>query len=173
MTDESGTPPAGWYDDPAQAGRQRYWDGLAWTTDTRSAPPEMAPPVATGAARGRVPSGGWDFRWLLFEFEGRAHRAHFWGGTAVAWLGAAAITAVSSSVQDSAGGLLSLASLVWGVWTYAAVNAKRWKDRNKSGWMALIILIPLVGFLWVLIECGMLEGTRGPNEYGPDPTASV
>jgi hypothetical protein len=24
-------PPAGWYPDPSQNGRQRYWDGTAWT----------------------------------------------------------------------------------------------------------------------------------------------
>lgn len=26
-----GSPPAGWYRDPAGAGRLRYWDGTAWT----------------------------------------------------------------------------------------------------------------------------------------------
>jgi hypothetical protein len=27
-------PPPGWYPDPGQAGRQRYWDGNVWTEHT-------------------------------------------------------------------------------------------------------------------------------------------
>ena len=44
MADSSGTPEAGWYDDPAQPGRQRYWDGSGWTTETRSGLSDMPPP---------------------------------------------------------------------------------------------------------------------------------
>ena len=33
----------------------------------------------------------------------------------------------------------------------------------------LIALIPWIGVLWVLVECGFLEGTNGPNQYGGDP----
>jgi uncharacterized membrane protein YhaH (DUF805 family) len=32
-------------------------------------------------------------------------------------------------------------------------------------------LIPVLGTLWVLIECGFLRGTRGGNRFGPDPLA--
>ncbi|TGR16409.1 DUF805 domain-containing protein, partial [Mesorhizobium sp. M8A.F.Ca.ET.197.01.1.1] len=49
--------------------------------------------------------------------------------------------------------------------------AKRWHDRNKSGWWTLIGLIPIIGGIWLLIELGILEGTRGANQYGPDPLA--
>ena len=55
------------------------------------------------------------------------------------------------------------------VWTHLAVFVKRWHDRNKSGWWMLINLIPFIGWLWSLIECGFLDGTPGPNTYGPDP----
>jgi len=54
-------------------------------------------------------------------------------------------------------------------WTHLAVFVKRWHDRDKSGWWVLINLIPLVGWLWTLIECGFLDGTPGPNKYGPSP----
>lgn len=37
--------PAGWYADPSKQGRQRYWDGSAWTRQVRSAPPTGAPPA--------------------------------------------------------------------------------------------------------------------------------
>jgi uncharacterized membrane protein YhaH (DUF805 family) len=49
------------------------------------------------------------------------------------------------------------------------VQVKRWHDRDKSGWWVFINLIPCVGGLWTLIECGFLKGTTGPNKYGADP----
>jgi hypothetical protein len=34
--------PAGWYPDPVGGGGQRYWDGIAWSTEfTRAAPPQQ------------------------------------------------------------------------------------------------------------------------------------
>ena len=50
-----------------------------------------------------------------------------------------------------------------------AIGVKRLHDRNKTGWWMLIILLPVIGGLWYLIECGFLKGTTGPNTYGPDP----
>ena len=32
-------PPAGWYDDPVEAGRLRWWDGAQWTADRWPRPP--------------------------------------------------------------------------------------------------------------------------------------
>ena len=52
-----------------------------------------------------------------------------------------------------------------------ALYAKRWHDRDKSGWWSLIGLVPFIGAIWILVELGILEGTRGPNQYGPDPLA--
>lgn len=52
----------GWYADPHDARRLRWWDGTAWTTHTQdlAAPGTPVPPVATAAARLRPPLGeGW------------------------------------------------------------------------------------------------------------------
>lgn len=47
---------------------------------------------------------------------------------------------------------------------------RRLHDVNKSGWMFLIILIPLIGSIWLIVLlCS--EGTRGENKYGADPKA--
>ena len=43
-----------------------------------------------------------------------------------------------------------------------AVAVRRAHDNDKSGWF---ILIPIYGAIIVLF----LEGTRGPNRFGPDP----
>lgn len=36
--------PAGWYDDPANPGAERFWDGTQWTEHTRTPPPPSSPP---------------------------------------------------------------------------------------------------------------------------------
>lgn len=47
----SDTPPAGWYPDPQDGARQRYWDGTAWTEHT-------ADGAGQGAAGGAMSAGG-------------------------------------------------------------------------------------------------------------------
>ena len=65
------------------------------------------------------------------------------------------------------GGLL----LLW--WLFVlipnlAVTVRRLHDQDKSGWMFLLIFIPFVGPL-ILLVFMFLDGTRGPNRFGPDP----
>jgi len=50
-----------------------------------------------------------------------------------------------------------------------AVAAKRFHDRDKSGWWILILFIPIIGFIWYLVELGFLPGMPSPNRFGPDP----
>ena len=57
-------------------------------------------------------------------------------------------------------------ALLWPSW---AVMAKRWHDRNKSGWWTLIFIIPVAGAIWAIVECGFVKGTTGENEYGSEP----
>jgi uncharacterized membrane protein YhaH (DUF805 family) len=49
-----------------------------------------------------------------------------------------------------------------------AVQVRRFHDQDKSGWFILLGFIPYVGSL-VLLVFMCLEGTRGPNRFGPDP----
>ena len=66
-------------------------------------------------------------------------------------------------------GLLVLPFLVMAI----IVQVKRWHDLNKSGWWVLINLVPCIGGLWSLVECGFITGTRGPNQFGPDPLVRI
>jgi uncharacterized membrane protein YhaH (DUF805 family) len=50
-----------------------------------------------------------------------------------------------------------------------AVQVKRWHDRDKSAVWLLMNFLPYVGSLWVLIECGFLRGTDGPNRFDLGP----
>jgi uncharacterized membrane protein YhaH (DUF805 family) len=65
-------------------------------------------------------------------------------------------------------GVLIFVWFVAYIWSGICLNAKRWHDRDYSGWMQLVGIIPLVG-IWVLIENGFLRGTDGPNRFGTDP----
>ncbi len=50
-----------------------------------------------------------------------------------------------------------------------ALTARRLHDTNRTGWLALLHLIPCLGSLilfFFLIEAGHV----GKNEYGPDPS---
>jgi len=58
-------------------------------------------------------------------------------------------------------------------WASLALTVKRWHDRGKSGAWALLGLIPIVGWTWQGIKCGFLEGTLGPNRFGPSPRGIV
>lgn len=110
-----------------------------------------------------------DWGHLLFSFDGRINRARFWLGVAVVyvavWLLAILAVAMSSSFMWMVLGIVSIAT----IWPMLAIQIKRWHDRGKSGWWVLIGFIPLIGGIWVLVECGFLEGTIGNNEYGPNP----
>jgi uncharacterized membrane protein YhaH (DUF805 family) len=62
----------------------------------------------------------------------------------------------------------TILSLVF-LYPILAIYAKRWHDRDKSGWWSLIALVPIIGGIWIFIELGCLRGADGPNQYGPDP----
>lgn len=123
--------------------------------------------------------GGTDMKELLFSAEGRVNRGKFWGvffGIILANFIAITIVLILRMAFGDfgyySGGFLFLlfyiATLVSGI----MVQIKRWHDRGKSGWWVLIGLVPLIGPLWVLIECGFLIGEGDTNQYGPDPLAS-
>jgi uncharacterized membrane protein YhaH (DUF805 family) len=52
-----------------------------------------------------------------------------------------------------------------------AVAVRRLHDQDKSGAYYFVNFIPYVGGLIFLILM-VIEGTPGPNQYGPDPKAA-
>jgi uncharacterized membrane protein YhaH (DUF805 family) len=63
--------------------------------------------------------------------------------------------------------LVALILLIPVTWASFCIAVKRWHDRGRSGWWVVIGLVPLIGNLWGLIECGFLAGTQSGNKYGP------
>ncbi len=115
-----------------------------------------------------------DWKYLLTSFEGRINRAKFWAGVGVLIAISIVLNVVDAilGLQLAEGvGILGAVFAIASIFFALAIYTKRWHDRDKSGWWNLIILVPVIGAIWLIVECGILEGTRGPNRFGPDPLA--
>ncbi len=66
------------------------------------------------------------------------------------------------------GGLLILATAL-PLWMQLSVMIKRWHDRDKRGWWVLIVLVPIIGWWWTVIEPGFIAGYPGRNRFGEGP----
>ncbi|MDJ1006537.1 MAG: DUF805 domain-containing protein [Paracoccaceae bacterium] len=109
------------------------------------------------------------------EISGRAQRAEFWwwvlfilaGNLLFSFVDGALFGTGDGSIRGL-GGLFGLATLLPSI----CVAGRRLHDRDMSAWWLLLWLIPLVGWLIILIICA-LEGTKGANRFGPDPLGDV
>ncbi|HTN40589.1 MAG TPA: DUF805 domain-containing protein [Asticcacaulis sp.] len=121
-----------------------------------------------------------DWKNVLFSAKGRIRRLHYWlwslGISLVFGVGIGAVGGATGAFNNLERGefpplfgLVYLISVVLLTWIGVCLVSKRWHDRNKSGWMYLILFIPIIGGLWTFIECGFMDGTQGPNKYGPSP----
>jgi uncharacterized membrane protein YhaH (DUF805 family) len=109
------------------------------------------------------------------EFNGRARRNEYWMyvlfnilltivGYAIIGIGVAAESMIIGVIGYIVLLIIGLGLLIPSL----AVAVRRLHDTNKSGWMLLLGLVPFVGFIILLIILAT-EGTKGPNNYGPDP----
>jgi uncharacterized membrane protein YhaH (DUF805 family) len=107
------------------------------------------------------------------DFSGRSRRKEYWffalGVFVVAILlsiieGMAGLSGMVAGAYGPLTAIFFLAIIVPAI----AVQVRRFHDQDKSGWWVLIGLVPLIGGLVVLVFM-FLEGTKGPNRFGPDP----
>lgn len=126
--------------------------------------------------------------WMLMpyrryaDFSGRSRRKEYWLFVLFQILVSLVIATVLgrpsyervgiffgfSSALSGPGGvvqnLFGLFSLIPGL----AVAVRRLHDQDRSGWLLLLVLIPLFGwFALMVLMC--LNGTRGANRFGSDP----
>lgn len=112
-----------------------------------------------------------DWKFLFSTFDGRIGRQSFWIGHVVL----IAVSAAVHIVIGAAVGMDEIGRTIAGIITLAllypslAVDVKRLHDRGKSGWWILLLLIPVIGAVWFVIELGCLRGTPGANRFGADP----
>lgn len=113
-----------------------------------------------------------DWQHLLFAFDGRINRAKFWLGLVIVVVVVYGLFGIGLAVDSGIVTTLAVLVAIASIWPSIAIQVKRWHDRDKSGWWWFIGFIPFIGPIWVLVECGFLPGTDGPNNYGDDPLAA-
>ncbi|WP_232666902.1 DUF805 domain-containing protein [Pseudonocardia sp. TRM90224] len=107
------------------------------------------------------------------DFSGRARRQEYWMYIlfyTIFVLALVAVDAVLIYLTDSRWSLIlsmifSLAMLI----PTLAVTVRRLHDTDRSGWWYLISFVPFGSI--VILVFTVMEGTRGANQYGPDPKA--
>lgn len=106
------------------------------------------------------------------EFSGRARRIEYWMFVLFSIIFSIVALLVDNMLGVTFGetnyGFMYLLYQLVVLIPSLAVTVRRLHDTNKSGWLLLIAVIPFVGAIWLLVLTCM-EGTSGPNKYGPDP----
>ncbi len=116
-----------------------------------------------------------------FDFSGRSRRKEYWmfailyialyvvAGILDVQLGFATTTSSSEFGDGTAsasfnmqGGMLTMILQLALLIPSIALAVRRMHDNDKSGWW---ILVPIYN----IIVIWFMEGTRGPNRFGPDP----
>lgn len=100
-------------------------------------------------------------------FSGRARRAEYWYFylvNVIIWFVLGVLSSTVSNVFGMVSNLYVLVVFIPGL----AVNIRRLHDIGKSGWMFLIILIPIIGWIWLLV-LSVMDSQAGDNAYGPNP----
>jgi len=104
-------------------------------------------------------------------FEGRACRSEYWF-----WVLFVLLVSIATAIVDA---VLFPGNQVSPIYTLAnlalilpgiAVSVRRLHDIDKSGWWLLIWLIPIVGWI-ILIVWAIKKGDGASNRFGGDPLA--
>jgi uncharacterized membrane protein YhaH (DUF805 family) len=110
------------------------------------------------------------------EFEGRARRSEYWQFLLFQFLVILAFFILVAIVQGGSYETKPLATVVIGLYCLVALGLlipslavyfRRLHDSGRSAWWILLGFIPFGGF--VLLVFTLLDGTPGPNAFGPDP----
>lgn len=93
-------------------------------------------------------------------FSGRGGRAEYW------WfvLANIIISIAINSLSEDLGNLYGVLTLLPGL----GVGVRRLHDVGKSGWFLLMALIPIVGWIILIVKLAK-QGHSGENKYGPIP----
>jgi uncharacterized membrane protein YhaH (DUF805 family) len=102
-------------------------------------------------------------------FTGRARRSEYWYWTlfvVIVSFVVGFVGGVNSDLSNIITAIVSLALFLPGL----AMSVRRLHDTDRSGWFVLLALIPLVGFI-ILLVFYVQEGTPGDNKFGANPKA--
>lgn len=97
------------------------------------------------------------------DFDGRASRSEYWWFILFLVLASVVISIVNHWMS----GLFSLATILPSL----AVGARRLHDTDRSGWLLLLNLIPVIG--WIILLVFMVQEAKEPNRFGAPAAESA
>jgi uncharacterized membrane protein YhaH (DUF805 family) len=113
------------------------------------------------------------------NFKGRARRSEYWYVQLFLVLTNLAAAVIDLVLMDydvdrflanGGGGIVGLIWIVATIVPALAVLIRRLHDTSRTGWWALIGLIPVVGGIVILVFT-VMDSTAGENKYGVSPKA--
>lgn len=125
------------------------------------------------APRARVADADSEYGEVKFwSFSGRIGRlrylAYSFGATFIMMLVVGAIAGIGAAMgKEAAGGIMAILIIPLYIVMFVIsfmLAIQRAHDFNASGWMSLLVLIPLANLIFLFIP-----GTKGSNNYGPQP----
>lgn len=105
------------------------------------------------------------------DFSGRARRSEYWYFALFTFL-VSIVTSIldaflGTDYDNTSGGLVNtLVGLVLFL-PSLAVGVRRLHDTGRSGWWILIGLIPIIG--WIILIVWFCTDSTSDNQYGPNP----
>jgi uncharacterized membrane protein YhaH (DUF805 family) len=106
------------------------------------------------------------------NFTGRSSRSEYWfwflfgvlSGLVLGFIDATIFGATKTPLST----FFSIFTFIPGI----AVGARRLHDIGKTGWLQLLWIIPVVGWI-ILIVWFCTKGPASDNRFGPDPLATA
>lgn len=115
------------------------------------------------------------------NFKGRARRSEYWfiqlflvaTNLAAAVIDLALMDGdVDRFIANGGGGIVGLIWILATIVPALAVLIRRLHDTNRSGWWALIGLVPIVGTIVILVFT-VKDSDQGKNRFGASPKDST
>jgi uncharacterized membrane protein YhaH (DUF805 family) len=104
------------------------------------------------------------------DFSGRARRSEYWYFflfNLLVGIAASILDAILGTDFDTGSGLISVVASLALLLPGLAAGVRRLHDTSRSGWWILIGLIPIIG--WIILIVFYVQDSHPDNQYGPNP----
>jgi len=98
------------------------------------------------------------------DFTGRARRQEYWMFALIYFIISIVLAVLGLELISAVVGLALLVPSI-------SIAARRLHDTGRSGWWQLIILIPIIGFIVLIVF--LVQDSHDANDYGVNPKAAV